>query len=123
MSSYHRMLVHRVAAFFGLEHNVDHSGKSIIINKTSNSRMYVFTLCIFHCICMCENFDTKLYIITCMFGKRPAQRFAEHVQEERTEEMKSILKRENSLEKEDNQVHTCIYTYILYAGNIIILSC
>lgn len=44
MSSYHRMLVHRVAAYFGLEHNVDHSGKSVIINKTSNSRMYVCVL-------------------------------------------------------------------------------
>lgn len=41
MSSYHRMLVHRVAAYFGLEHNVDHSGKAVIINKTCNSRMYV----------------------------------------------------------------------------------
>lgn len=27
MSSYHRMLVHRVAAYFGMEHNVDQSGK------------------------------------------------------------------------------------------------
>ncbi len=41
MSSYHRMLVHRVAAYFGLEHNVDHSGKAVIINKSCNSRMYV----------------------------------------------------------------------------------
>ncbi|KAK2886947.1 hypothetical protein Q8A67_015175 [Cirrhinus molitorella] len=39
MSSYHRMLVHRVAAYFGLEHNVDHSGKAVIINKTCNSRI------------------------------------------------------------------------------------
>ena len=29
MSSYHRMLVHRVAAYFGMEHNVDQSGKEI----------------------------------------------------------------------------------------------
>lgn len=29
MSSYHRMLVHRVAAFFGMEHNVDQSGIKI----------------------------------------------------------------------------------------------
>ncbi|XP_053531390.1 cAMP-regulated phosphoprotein 21 isoform X2 [Ictalurus punctatus] len=73
MSSYHRMLVHRVAAYFGLEHNVDHSGKAVIINKASNSRI-------------------------------PEQRFAEHVQEERTEEKRSILKRDNSQEKEDNQL-------------------
>ncbi|XP_066531583.1 cAMP-regulated phosphoprotein 21 [Hoplias malabaricus] len=73
MSSYHRMLVHRVAAYFGLEHNVDHSGKSVIINKTSNSRI-------------------------------PEQRFAEHVQEEKAEERRSILKRDNSQEKEDIQL-------------------
>lgn len=29
MSSYHRMLVHRVAAYFGMEHNVDQSGNLI----------------------------------------------------------------------------------------------
>lgn len=39
MSSYHRMLVHRVAAYFGMEHNVDQTGKSVIINKTSNTRI------------------------------------------------------------------------------------
>lgn len=39
MTSYHRMLLHRVAAYFGLEHNVDQSGKSVIVNKTSNTRM------------------------------------------------------------------------------------
>ncbi|XP_076865049.1 cAMP-regulated phosphoprotein 21 [Brachyhypopomus gauderio] len=73
MSSYHRMLVHRVAAYFGLEHNVDHSGKAVIINKTSSSRI-------------------------------PEQRFAEHTQEEKTEERKSILKRESSQEKEECQL-------------------
>uniref|UniRef100_A0A8D1K9K3 R3H domain-containing protein n=1 Tax=Sus scrofa TaxID=9823 RepID=A0A8D1K9K3_PIG len=39
MSSYQRMLVHRVAAYFGLDHNVDQTGKSVIINKTGNTRM------------------------------------------------------------------------------------
>ncbi|XP_059123142.1 cAMP-regulated phosphoprotein 21 isoform X16 [Peromyscus eremicus] len=39
MSSYQRMLVHRVAAYFGLDHNVDQTGKSVIINKTSSTRM------------------------------------------------------------------------------------
>ncbi|XP_021171566.2 cAMP-regulated phosphoprotein 21 isoform X1 [Fundulus heteroclitus] len=39
MSSYHRMLVHRVAAYFGMEHNVDQTGKSVIINRTSNTRI------------------------------------------------------------------------------------
>ncbi|XP_067143195.1 cAMP-regulated phosphoprotein 21-like isoform X2 [Centruroides vittatus] len=39
MSSYNRMLVHRTAAFFGLEHNVDHSGTAIIVNKCKNTRI------------------------------------------------------------------------------------
>ncbi|XP_031661329.1 R3H domain-containing protein 1 isoform X22 [Oncorhynchus kisutch] len=39
MTSYHRMLLHRVAAYFGLDHNVDQTGKSVIINKTSNTRI------------------------------------------------------------------------------------
>ncbi|XP_075872306.1 cAMP-regulated phosphoprotein 21-like [Nelusetta ayraudi] len=39
MSSYHRMLVHRVAAYFGMEHNVDHTGRSVIINRTSSTRI------------------------------------------------------------------------------------
>uniref|UniRef100_A0A8D0GEP4 R3H domain containing 1 n=1 Tax=Sphenodon punctatus TaxID=8508 RepID=A0A8D0GEP4_SPHPU len=33
------MLLHRVAAYFGLEHNVDQSGKSVIVNKTGNTRI------------------------------------------------------------------------------------
>ncbi|XP_072859930.2 cAMP-regulated phosphoprotein 21 isoform X3 [Pogona vitticeps] len=41
MSSYQRMLVHRVAAYFGMDHNVDQTGKSVIINKTSNMRIVV----------------------------------------------------------------------------------
>ncbi|XP_066511798.1 R3H domain-containing protein 1-like isoform X2 [Hoplias malabaricus] len=39
MTSYHRMLLHRVAAYFGLDHNVDPTGKSVIINKTINTRI------------------------------------------------------------------------------------
>ncbi|XP_066543687.1 R3H domain-containing protein 1 isoform X8 [Amia ocellicauda] len=39
MTSYHRMLLHRVAAYFGLDHNVDQTGKSVIINKTSSTRI------------------------------------------------------------------------------------
>ncbi|XP_021092658.1 R3H domain-containing protein 1 isoform X2 [Heterocephalus glaber] len=39
MTSYHRMLLHRVAAYFGLDHNVDQSGKSVIVNKTINTRI------------------------------------------------------------------------------------
>ncbi|XP_024918598.1 R3H domain-containing protein 1 isoform X3 [Cynoglossus semilaevis] len=39
MTAYHRMLLHRVAAYFGMEHNVDSSGKSVVINKTINTRI------------------------------------------------------------------------------------
>nr|XP_045607267.1 cAMP-regulated phosphoprotein 21-like isoform X1 [Procambarus clarkii] len=39
MSSYQRMLVHRCAAFFGLEHNVDQAGTAVIVNKTRNTRL------------------------------------------------------------------------------------
>ncbi len=48
MSSYHRMLLHRVAAYFGMDHNVDPSGKSVVINKTTNTRMWasLWSLCL-----------------------------------------------------------------------------
>ncbi|XP_031205973.1 R3H domain-containing protein 2 isoform X7 [Mastomys coucha] len=39
MTSYHRMLLHRVAAYFGMDHNVDQTGKAVIINKTSSTRI------------------------------------------------------------------------------------
>ncbi|XP_076390941.1 uncharacterized protein LOC100881273 isoform X1 [Megachile rotundata] len=39
MSSYNRMLVHRVAAYFGMEHNVDQSGSSVIVTRTKNMRI------------------------------------------------------------------------------------
>lgn len=39
MSSYNRMLVHRVAAFFGLDHNVDQSGTAVVVNKTPQTRI------------------------------------------------------------------------------------
>ncbi|XP_060677176.1 R3H domain-containing protein 2 isoform X5 [Hemiscyllium ocellatum] len=39
MTSYHRMLLHRVAAYFGMDHNVDQTGKAVIINKTVNTRI------------------------------------------------------------------------------------
>ncbi|CAO2623469.1 R3H domain-containing protein 2, partial [Lemmus lemmus] len=39
MTSYHRMLLHWVAAYFGMDHNVDQTGKAVIINKTSNTRI------------------------------------------------------------------------------------
>lgn len=39
MSSYNRMLVHRVAAYFGLDHYVDGNGTSVIVNKIKTARM------------------------------------------------------------------------------------
>lgn len=39
MTSYHRMLVHRCAAYFGMDHNIDQSGKCIVVNKTKNTRL------------------------------------------------------------------------------------
>lgn len=38
-SSYNRMLIHRVAAYFGLEHNVDHTHTSVIVTKTKNAHI------------------------------------------------------------------------------------
>ena len=34
------MIVHRVAAFFGLDHNVDKNGQAVVVTKTLNTRMY-----------------------------------------------------------------------------------
>lgn len=39
MSSYQRMLVHRCAAYFGMEHNIESSGKCVVVNKTKNTRI------------------------------------------------------------------------------------
>ncbi|TFK10104.1 AP-3 complex subunit mu-1 [Platysternon megacephalum] len=76
MTSYHRMLLHRVAAYFGLEHNVDQSGKSVIINKTSNTRIPDQKFCEHIKDEKCEDFQKRY-----------------------------ILKRDNSsLDKEDNQM-------------------
>ncbi|XP_053899848.1 R3H domain-containing protein 1 isoform X7 [Malaclemys terrapin pileata] len=76
MTSYHRMLLHRVAAYFGLEHNVDQSGKSVIINKTSNTRIPDQKFCEHIKDEKCEDFQKRY-----------------------------ILKRDNSsLDKDDNQM-------------------
>lgn len=39
MSSYQRMLVHRVAAYFNMDHNVDTSGVAVIVNRTKSTRI------------------------------------------------------------------------------------
>lgn len=39
-SSYHRMLIHRTAAFFGMEHNVDSETQTcVIVTKSRNTRI------------------------------------------------------------------------------------
>ncbi|KAK6746452.1 hypothetical protein RB195_012509 [Necator americanus] len=38
VSSYNRMLIHRVAVLFGLDHNVDNSGKCVVVSKTSRTK-------------------------------------------------------------------------------------
>lgn len=107
MSSYHRMLVHRVAAYFGMEHNVDQTGKSVIINRTSSTRMYVgvkkapLSLRVFP---VCHLDEQHLSF-------RPEQRFLDEVHKDKTEEIthwKSILKRDNS---SDDQVCVSFVSY------------
>jgi encore-like protein len=39
MSSYNRMLIHRVAAYFGMEHNVDATQQSVIVAVTQQTRV------------------------------------------------------------------------------------
>lgn len=39
MSSYNRMLVHRTAAYFGLDHNVDQSGQAVVCTKSDSTRL------------------------------------------------------------------------------------
>ncbi|KAK7092417.1 cAMP-regulated phosphoprotein 21-like [Littorina saxatilis] len=42
MCSYDRMICHRVAAFYGMEHNIDKSGKCVIVSKTKFTRIPTF---------------------------------------------------------------------------------
>ncbi|KAE9419779.1 hypothetical protein Angca_005892, partial [Angiostrongylus cantonensis] len=38
VSSYNRMIIHRIAVLFGLDHNVDNSGKCVVVSKTSRTK-------------------------------------------------------------------------------------
>ncbi|PAV65389.1 hypothetical protein WR25_19311 isoform A [Diploscapter pachys] len=42
-TSYQRMLIHRVAAIFGLDHNVDTAGKAVVVSRTERTRVPDFT--------------------------------------------------------------------------------
>lgn len=33
------MLVHRCAAYFGMDHNIEPTGKCVVVNKTKNTRI------------------------------------------------------------------------------------
>eukprot|EP00698_Gefionella_okellyi_P012190 TRINITY_DN3263_c0_g1_i1.p1 TRINITY_DN3263_c0_g1~~TRINITY_DN3263_c0_g1_i1.p1 ORF type:complete len:766 (-),score=157.67 TRINITY_DN3263_c0_g1_i1:32-2329(-) len=44
MSSYHRLLVHRVAHYFKLDHKVDGSGKKVVLFKTTESAIPVLRI-------------------------------------------------------------------------------
>ncbi|KAK9877543.1 hypothetical protein WA026_018649 [Henosepilachna vigintioctopunctata] len=71
MSSYQRMLVHRCAAYFGMEHNIESSGKCVVVNKSKNTRI--------PCVGFKEHIKDEL-----LFGEEPRR---------------SILKRDsNSME-------------------------
>jgi hypothetical protein len=39
MSSYDRMIVHRVAAYFGCDHNISQEGTFVVVSKTEQSQM------------------------------------------------------------------------------------
>ncbi|GAB1294756.1 cAMP-regulated phosphoprotein 21 [Apodemus speciosus] len=105
MSSYQRMLVHRVAAYFGLDHNVDQTGKSVIINKTSSTRIHVWLPL------LSVTLDSHPHTAASAPQEmrkhnEPEQRFCEHLKDEKSEESQKrfILKRDNSsIDKEDNQ--------------------
>lgn len=115
MTSYHRMLLHRVAAYFGLDHNVDQTGKSVIINKTSNTRMWVFLRGGFHLFLLlgAKTFLPVLFnifliwvwkrcLIMCLIERRchhflknkktnlspnrPDQKFSEHIKDDKTDD-------------------------------------
>lgn len=46
LTSYDRMIVHRMAAYLGLEHNVDGTGRCVVLNKTKNTRRYCDSGCL-----------------------------------------------------------------------------
>lgn len=39
MTSFHRMLVHRAASYFGMDHNLDSSGSCVVVSRNRNSRL------------------------------------------------------------------------------------
>lgn len=78
MSSYHRMLVHRVAAYFGMEHNVDQSGTLTWLTKRKRHATekahsaHSFPLSKGNCVVVSKSRHTRL----------PEVAFKEYVQED-----------------------------------------
>uniref|UniRef100_A0A0M3JDV3 Protein encore (inferred by orthology to a D. melanogaster protein) n=1 Tax=Anisakis simplex TaxID=6269 RepID=A0A0M3JDV3_ANISI len=64
MSSYNRMLVHRVAAFFGLDHNVDQNGTAVVVNKTKQTRVFV------DCLLNSLSLHTLLLLFLCINSEK-----------------------------------------------------
>ncbi|KFD54190.1 hypothetical protein M513_04967 [Trichuris suis] len=97
MTSYNRMIVHRVAAFFGLHHNVDQLGTAVVVSKTEYSRVYDL---------QCDVvFFVAVQLSFLQF--RPDKQFSEYIKEEPSAQepkLPIVLKREpvNALKSEDN---------------------
>lgn len=64
VSSFHRMLIHRVAAFFGLEHNIDTRTEFIHVTKTPNTRIPDFKFESVPCPFKVPSFNPKNGIAT-----------------------------------------------------------
>lgn len=109
------MLLHRVAAYFGMDHNVDPSGKSVVINKTTSTRMWAsswsdlaltFARWV-ELVAVHTKMEPSLTIWWILLQPRPDQKFSEHIKDERAEDFQKryILKRDNSsFDREDSTV-------------------
>jgi hypothetical protein len=49
MSSYNRMLVHRTAAYFGMDHNVDSTQQCVIASVSKETRLPDVSFIVKHC--------------------------------------------------------------------------
>uniref|UniRef100_A0A915ITD8 R3H domain-containing protein n=1 Tax=Romanomermis culicivorax TaxID=13658 RepID=A0A915ITD8_ROMCU len=78
MSSYNRMLVHRVAAFFGLDHNVDQTGTCVCVTKSSPYRIRFL---IFSLLKTDMPFIFFMYFDVELTFFRPEKKFIEYIDE------------------------------------------
>lgn len=68
MSSYNRMLIHRVAAWFGMEHNVDSTVQCVIVNTTKSTRLPEVIQTSLYCIDKFRSFSFIFVIIVAFFA-------------------------------------------------------